>query len=233
MFALTHYYIAKKAGFSDPYTIFGATILPDLAGVEAFGWQDLHGRFYNFKKFYKDTKDKKLLNLIIGNELHLITDNLSHHINPSDYKGWAIKLSIPIAEKFNLTNQIAHNFIEIAVDIYVQEDNPDIKKPFLNILEKIDYEYITQYLGKYFNKDEKIYSLAVKNFLAIFDYRKIENSEDYADVTLDLLQKDSPNIDVKTINNLITEAKDIVKDKYVEFLDRCISQTKKSALKEL
>ncbi len=159
MFFNSHAYIASKASHNSLLII--GSILPDIAITKIIGWKDLHDeeKTEKFKKVIT-SRNRNYLELLKGIALHNIVDNLTHN-NYRNNRGYAYqnnqKLSNLVSSFYGLnakrSEEIAHNYIESAVDILLLKNNSHINGLLRFSIKKIDIEELSDLLSFCFKTD--------------------------------------------------------------------------------
>ena len=241
MFFHAHLYFSEKI-FNlkqDDLLVIGS-ILPDIAVTKIVGWEELHKNksVEHFEKFIKEN-NQNYISLIKGIKSHIALDNFTH----KSYKngtGYAFQKSPPLVNLVSKccdidkksSKTVAHNFIEMAVDILLLKDNPILIETLRKSIKSSDKGKLSQLLSSFFKKDnKKMLSSLSYYFETILKYNL--NSLDgwvflWRDINNLLFSKE---IDKDLTKKTIIKATHLVKNSYREFLKNSIMVTKNSLIK--
>jgi hypothetical protein len=230
----THvFFLNKKEINPSPLAIVGSFI-PDIALTGIIGWDDLHKKeiIEKFQKLINETRPE-LGDFGKGIMCHFIVDEISHR-KYKDGIGYAYKIITP--ELMKLTSQsfqikddkvargIAHNAIELAVNSFMLEKDPEIIDEVRNAIGAVDKEAIENILSLFFKLNKEKVSSALKNYFSLVTKYDTRNEKDY----IELCDETNMLIFNKTVNKdktrkLMLYSRDLVKDSYREFLNTSTS----------
>jgi hypothetical protein len=234
MYVHTHvFFLNKKEIKSSPLAIVGSFI-PDIALMGIIGWDDLHKKdiIEKFQVFINETQPE-LGDLGKGTMCHFMVDEITHKHYKDDI-GYAYKIITPALIK--LTSQsfqikddkaakgIAHNAIELAVNSFMLENNPEIIGEVKDAIGAVDNEIIANILSLFFKLNKEKVTSALKNYFSLVTKYDTRNAKDYVELCNDT----NMLIFNKTVNKdktrkLMLYSRDLVKDSYQEFLDTSTS----------
>jgi len=217
MFYITHTYAATEIAGEEPLVVIGSTI-PDLPlFCSTLNSDEMHTKGLEFRK-YLEKKDRSYVPLAIGMMLHGNTltglDFYTHSRSDNEKLGYAFKHGrhlvkeikklrerlIPPGIKSLLTDEeIAHNFIEMGVEILVAKDHPETIELFENTtykLTNIQLKTIAEYLSGFFrgSTDEQ----DIRDFYKLFRPEKF--------TTLEGIIKTYPTIFARMLSNMPDKA---------------------------
>jgi hypothetical protein len=227
MFHHAHAYVATKIYQADDQLLILGSFLPDLAVMGIIKWEGgLHGKesSADFAKFILEYP--AYVSLFKGVLAHNVLDDLSHleyHTKP----GYAFQNTQELAElvmKFYGLDEEgakakAHNFIEMAVDIKLLQDHPEIQSLIKKSIKEPDREELSKLLGTYFKIDAIQFETTLSEYWTLFTKYDFSKAENWALFWGDL----EPLLSLKNIGNekrkeLLEVALSIVKNTYQDFL---------------
>jgi len=244
MLPLSHVYVSTQAsGRKTPLLIFGS-ILPDIAttSAQSIGRDKIHNAPRDFFNFVQ-THYPDLIDLAWGVRLHSQVDGGADYYSDDSKAGYAkiegAKISHAVAElleipKGDVSLVLAHNFIELAVDLQLHQDHPEVLTSYRAALEAIEPRIpeITECLADYLNLDSSlilselrtlIYFLSPANFL----------SKDAAvqQVVLPLIKiKFHKSVAATEVLKIVDQAIVITKSTYGEFLSNSVIKVTRNIL---
>lgn len=236
MYTNTHVYFTKKKLNKLPseLTVVGS-FLPDIALMKIIGWEDLHNKetIGKFQDYIGKTKPE-FADLGKGIFYHFLLDEITHKRYKSSI-GYAYQCITPklvtfVSRSFSMKDEltsktIAHHIIEIAVDSFVVEENPNLLKSVTSAVENADVEQIAQLLSLFFSLDKQITKSALDSFFSLmikYDTRSMDDCINLCD-DVNLLLFNTPINQDPTKQALIL-ARELVNDSYQEFLNFSISR---------
>ncbi len=253
MFYITHTYAATKImkiTYKDHFLVTGLSI-PDLPLFgSTLDEKELHSRGLEFKE-YLEKRDKLYVPLATGMMLHGSTptglDFYTHSRFDNEKLGYAYKHGQPLLEKVKklrerltppgirspLTDEeIAHNFIEMGVEILVAKDHPETIELFENTIYKltnIQLKTIAEYLSGFFkgSTDEQ----DIRDFYKLFRPKKFTTLEGIVETYPKILARMLSNIPDKSIQGIIPDQVVVtVSNRMGDMIEKMVS---KDALKGL
>ena len=241
MFFHAHLYFTQKIFNSkiDDLLVIGS-ILPDIAVTKIVDWNELHKseRVERFEEFVKEN-NQKYLPLIKGIKSHIVLDNFTH----KSYKngtGYAFQKSPPL---INLASECcgidkksakkaAHNFIEIAVDILLLKDDPDLVDILKKSIKSCNKSELSKLLSSFFKKDKDAVFLALSDYFEVILRYNLSNIDGWVSLWADINNLlYSKKIDKCLTSKTIIKATHLVKNSYLEFLEDSITVAKDSLVK--
>lgn len=237
---LVHCFIAKKVLGSDyPLVLLGA-VLPDL------GWMDkklncpeLHEGGLKLKA-YLGTKNPKFLPFALGMLTHGVEYGLDRYSDvdwQGKGKGWAHLLASPLYREVTQAclidektgRQLAHNFIELAVEYWLDKENPDLKNELSRALQS---EEIARGTAKYISDCFEVSQKKLENSLQMFsklcapeNLSGIEGIVNFWNKACQMFL--SHGINKPKAKIALKHATEVVKDEWEEFLDFAIFEIRK------
>lgn len=232
MFHNTHIYITTQAQDSTDDLLVLGSVLPDLAITGVLAWDSGLHDYGKVEQFVKSILDKGRSSLLLtGLQSHLAVDALSHETY-SDGVGYAYLhtevLSKHVGELYGLdpqkAKQIAHNYIESAVDIHLLKDR-SIRTDYLKSVEEESVVYVSRALSTFFDVKYDLLLNSFHQYIDLFTKYDYSSKDDWAKFWNEL----EPLLGLKDIGHaqrmqLIQEAMGITKISYSDFLARALKE---------
>jgi len=230
MYVNTHiFFVNKKVINPSSLTIVGGFI-PDIALMGIIGWDDLHKKeiIEKFQKFISRTQPR-LKDFGEGIMYHYIVDEVTHKHYKNDI-GYAYKTITPkliklVSQSFQIENgevakTKAHTIIELAVDSFVLEKNPEILKQVKKATIAIDKEAVANILSSFFELRKDKTRSALKSYFLLstkYDTRDMEDCVKLCnDMNVLLFNK---TVDKDRTRQLMLYSRKLVENSYQEFLN--------------
>lgn len=237
MFAISHAYITSKVlGRTNNLLMLGS-FLPDIRVVTEINspLDRLHNEPVDFLKFIKE-KYPNLIDLGISVRLHCSQDKGADFYSDNHETGYAVIKAEEIkSEAGELIHDsgrnalvVAHNFIEAALDLKLQESDKEIGTIYQAGIDKVDYKTVAKCLAEYFGMSKN----EVENDLLLLkDYFSLEHlstSKSFAELFPKPIQKRyGVQIDgLDPVIELIERSKLIITDSYIDYYKNTISEIK-------
>lgn len=227
MFYITHIYAATKImeiTYKDRFLVTGLSIadLPFFGGT--LDDKELHSRGLEFKE-YLEKRNKLYAPMATGMMLHGSTptglDYYTHYMFNNEKPGYAFKHGRHLVKEIKklrerltppgirlplINEDIAHNFIEMGVEILVAKDHPKTIELFENTTSKltnIQLKTIAEYLSDFFkgSTDEQ----DIKDFYKLFRPKKFTTLEGIVETYPKILARMLSNIPDKTVQGIIPD----------------------------
>ena len=244
MLPLSHTYVSTKAtGKNTPLLILGS-ILPDISTTSSqqIGRDSIHYSPEEFNKFIQ-TKYPQLNDLGLGVRLHSQVNRGADFYSDDLKIGYAkiegAKISAEVADLINIPNGdislvLAHNFIEMAVDLHLYENQREIWDIYYEGIEKvkIDLNPVSECMGKYLKLEQ---GLILKELHNLIDFLSPSNliSKEIAvqKVALPLINiRFNKNVSVVKTLDIAEKALQITKPTYLAYLNNAVIAVKKNIL---
>lgn len=240
MFPLCHIYFTSKVfeNISD-FAIIGS-IYPDIVISEAISRDMSH---YNTEELFKYLihSGKKMEEFAVGALTHGVDmkglDYYSDENFPRGYKGYCFEKGKIIEENVIECCRIprewglwkAHNFIEMAFELYINQRHKDILKTFKKVLEDSNIiRYISQHLEGYYHVSASSLEQSFKNFYKIFEYDQLNELTMMRKYGMQLKKKHGiENIDIEKAGLVISTAVEIISHDADDFFNYTIPKVKK------
>jgi len=230
MFPITHIYCVKKLISDTNGQHFLGSVFPDIVITGIMKRTETHYGEIEIVEYFKKYPD------LIGFAKGLFSHNTLDYYcdeDPTPREGYAFKKSkelISDVQKATGLNDImslvrSHNFIELAMDIMLLEENPELLDD-LNLAKKeIENEKLMKSIGEYYKKNAQDIKNALKEY---FEIIPIPLDVDCGAEGLVNVFKIKDNVDVKKedIVTITQKAIGIIKDKFKYDLDDMISKAK-------
>ena len=229
MFYYAHAFVASKLYGSNSKWFLMGSILPDIAITKIIGWDNgLHGRG-NSEKFRKfvEKASPSLVELCKGIITHSILDDFTHkHYNGN--VGYAYQnnkeLSKIVAKYYELDSevaeQIAHNYIESAVDFLLLQKYPKVEIKVKNVIKTVDINLIADLLGAYFVIDKTKFRISLLEYFKLMSKYDLKLLGDWVlfweDLEFSLSLK---KIDRSKKRELLSLSINLVTDTYEDFIN--------------
>ena len=238
MFPLSHVYVSTKVmGRKSHLLVFGS-ILPDVSwsSRSAIGRDQIH---YAPKKFYEFVIENfpDLKDLGIGVRLHSQIDKGADYYSDDEMVGFAKiegkKIQEEVAKLLDIQDPVAslvvaHNFIEAGVDLNVRENFLDVWELYKRVMAEVDLKSISQCLAKYLDLKENIVLDELNEFCQFVSPQHLSTLESMVQGMVVPMGKVRWNkeVDAKAAEEILKKAKQIVENRFREFLDGAADQMK-------
>lgn len=232
MYPLTHIYYAKQIVENPTPLTFYGTIFPDIPSTKIISWETMKQKTVDFSNFIK-FKDKQYSDFASGLLLH--EENLGIDRFVHGNKGFAYingrKLVKHLKPHFPESNilDIAHSFIEFAIEIRIIKNNPELMLILKTSIEEFNKRCkIVNFFSEYFKTDFR----NTKNSITLYNkvlYEMDISSFQKAVIFYTWINKNlrGINVDEEIISSVLVKANNIVKDTDKEFLNKVINKGKK------
>jgi len=244
MLPLSHTYVSiKVTNKKSPLLIFGS-ILPDIATTSAqqIGRDKIHNSPKELYDFI-NINYPQLIDLGLGIKLHSQVDGGADFYSDDLQVGYAKlegeKISADVADllevpKGDVSLVLAHNFIEMAVDLHLYQNNRDIWNTYDLAIEKvkIDLPRIAECLGCYLNMEQSLILNELNNLVMFLNPQSIISKEIAVEkIALPLIKlRFKKDVSVKKALEIADRALIITKPSYKEFLDNAVIEVRKNIL---
>lgn len=239
MFPICHIYFADRVfGSISDFSVLGS-IYPDAVISKVLNRDVTH---YNTKKIYQYFKndDEYMKEFALGAESHGVDMKGIDYYSDEKYldsdrgycflKGKRIEKEVidccHVPENLGLWK--AHNFIEMAFELYLDNKNSYTKELFKNALsQKSKISYISRKLSSFYGIEASYFEKKFCNFSYFFDYEHVNAYTMAQKYSLQLYQKHGiKNMDVKLGASAILKGVDIIKEDAESFLDYVVRRFK-------
>lgn len=238
MFAISHSYIATKVlGRKSDLLIFGG-VLPDIRMVvdDDSPLGEFHGMAREFYDFVI-VKYPNLADLAMGVRLHCGEDRGADYYSDDWDEGYAVVNGREIQHEVgNLIEDwdtdslvLAHNLVEAALEIKIQQYDPEIGKIYAKALENCDMEMIAKCLADFLKMEPSEVSKNLEDLKNYFGLEHLSNVEHFAkDIFVPGINKRYKKEikEPEKIVELITKSEKLIKDSYVEYFEDAIIQVR-------
>ena len=244
MLPLAHTYVSTKAtGKTTPLLIFGS-ILPDIATVSSqhFDRDKIHNSPRELFEFIKSNYPD-LLDLALGVRLHSQIDKGADFYTDDWDIGYAYlngkNISNDVADMLGLPNGkisavLAHNFIELAIDLHLYQNQIEIWNTYKRGLEEItkNFSEISQCLGSYLELDANIIIQELNGLIIFYSPDKFISKESaITKGTLPLIKlRLNKDVSKEKALAILNKALEITKSTYQQFLDNTVTEVRKNIL---
>ncbi|MDO8514936.1 MAG: hypothetical protein Q7S14_00410 [bacterium] len=244
MLPLSHTYIAINVTKRKNNLLILGSILPDIATTssEQIGRDKIHNapkEFWNFvNKNYL-----KLSDLALGVRLHSQIDGGADFYSDDQEVGYAKiegnKISADVARLLGIENgsvslMLAHNFIEMAVDLHLYENQKEIWEIYKDALEgvKTEFEIIAKCMGNYLELDQSLVFEELNNLVTFLSpYNLMSKDIIVNKVALPLIKlRFQKEVSAEDTIKIADKALAITRPTYKEFLDNAVINVKKNIL---
>jgi hypothetical protein len=237
MFPLSHIYIATKVTKKKtPLFVFGS-VLPDISWTSEseIGRDQIHNAPQKVYEYIaKNCPD--LLDLALGVRLHSNIDKGADYYSDDFETGFAIvegkKIEKEIAqmvdeEENKLTLVLAHNFIEVATDMNLNQEHPEILALYKESVKNISLERIALCLGEYLNLESKVVLAEINRFLDFMGPKTYFFEKNLFEKLILLIKvRKGKEVNIKIASKILRKAEKIMEDKYLKYLDNTIENMK-------
>jgi hypothetical protein len=238
MLSLAHIYIATKVTKKKtPLFVFGS-VLPDVSWTSEseIGRDQIH---YAPQKIYGYITENypDLLDLALGIRLHSGVDKGADYYSDDFETGFAFvegrKIEKEIAQMLGeqenkSTLVLAHNFIETAADMDLNQEHPEILALYKESVENIDLVRISSCLGGYLDLDNRIVLDEINRFLDFLGPKTYSSSENlFKKLILLIKVRKGKEVDSVIAFEILRKAEKIMEDKYLHYLNNAVKNIKR------
>jgi len=241
MLPLAHTYISTQAtGRQSPLLIFGS-ILPDIT-TSSLGRINIHNTPKEFTNFIS-ANYPQLTDLGLGVCLHSAVGGGADYYSDDPEMGYARTegkaLSTEVADlleisKGEISDVLAHNFIETAIDLHLYHDQKAIWDLYNDSLEKVkvDFPKIAACLKAYTGLEEPLIVKELEHLARVLDsYNYISVEAAMSKGALPLIKKRyQKEVLLDQAIKITEQALVITKSSYKEFLDNTVKEVRKNIL---
>lgn len=240
---LTHIYISQKVtGKNDDFVNLGS-VFPDIA-TTSLGKIDrikIHDSPNLFSDFIVN-KYPESKNFALGYQLHSPTNYGADFYSDDSQLGYAKiegrKISQSVAQLLDIEDGeisivLAHNFIELALDLHLTSQYPNLLIDYQNCLKEPIIQKILPSLSDYLKVDQKLLKNEFDNFINFLSPKFYQSLET---VTQNIILKLIEFVFKKRASlgkalEITNQAVNITQPTYQEFLDETIRKIKDRELK--
>jgi hypothetical protein len=242
MLPLSHTYVSTKVtGLKSPLLIFGS-ILPDIATTSSqqIGRDKIHNSPRELYKFIAE-KYPELTDLALGVRLHSQVDGGADFYSDDMQVGYAKlegeKISTEVAEllgipKGDASLLLAHNFIEMAVDLHLYKNSRYIWESYIDAIESVKTEFpvIAKCLGEYLEIDQDLVLTELNNLIVFLDPKSVVSKEMAVQkIALPLIKlRFQKDVSYQSALDVVNKALTITEPSYKGFLNRAVTEVKKN-----
>ncbi len=235
---LSHIYVSTKVtGRNTPLLIFGS-ILPDIATTsrQEIGGDKIH---YSPKEFYHFVQKRfpNLLDLAVGVRLHSNIDKGADYYSDEAGIGFAViegkKIAQDVKKLLRTEDErvglgLAHNFIEEGVDLNLKDSHPEIFNTYSDSLNKLERPSIVNCLSEYLNLPKESIQKELQFFIDFLSPEHLSSVEQVVEGALIPLVelRFGKKVDSVLAKQILLMAKEITKDKYLDFLGNTVAKIK-------
>jgi hypothetical protein len=232
MFPITHLYFYSLIF---PVNIQGSTgsVFPDTSVNSGLNWSQAHYTLDFINRVSNEEKEE-FCDFIQGLLTHSVDSQGLDYYGDEKYgtseKGYSYLRSESLIPDVVKTCRIpesmgewkAHNFIEMGIESLVAENHPEIKNWIEDVKnDKVEIKHLAWFLAKYFPIDHVIIEKSVKVF-----FEKIVTSGDPLDLAITYkcqlgMRHGIENVNPGEIAHIIQQARELIKDEYLDFLLEC------------
>ena len=244
MLPLSHTYVSTKvSGKNTPLLILGS-ILPDIATTSAqqIGRDKIHNSPKELSEFI-NINHPELSDLALGVCLHSQVGRGADFYSDDMEVGYAKiegeKISADVADlleipKGDISLVLAHNFIELAIDLHLYQNQIEIWNTYKRGLEEIAEKFtgISQCLGKYLELDADTIKKELNSLVVYYSPDKFISKESAISKGILPFIKLKFKKDVSGDKALIilNKALEITEPTYLQFLDYATEQVRKNII---
>ena len=239
MFPFTHIWFSEKVlGYSNNMAVLGS-IFPDACVSNKLSYEATHKTGWDiFDYFYKEKPE--LIDFIKSGITHTVSPEGLDFYGDESYNGadgYCFRKAAEIVEEVidacNIPEEYglwkAHNFIEMAVELNILNNNYGLKEQLQNALEDSGLISVVEFsLEKYYNMNSKSLKNCFRRF-ENFVYKGNVNSR-ILSINYDHHMKDKHgiNIDIDKSSKIIDKAKAIISEDFIDFIE--ITEEKVSSM---
>jgi len=244
MLPLSHTYVSTKAtNRRTPLLILGS-ILPDIATTseQQIGRDQIHNSPKEFANFIEQNYSN-LSDLGLGVRLHSQIDGGADFYSDDTNVGYAVlegaKISEDVASLLeipdgNVSLVLAHNFIEMAVDLYLYQNQREVWNIYNSGIKdvKTKMPQVAKCISSYMNLDKSVVSNEISNminFLHPNNFCSIKNAVEK--IALPLIKlKFKKEVSIDKALKITEKSLDITKSTYLSYLDNAVIGVKTNIL---
>jgi len=236
MLPLAHTYISTKVtGWESPLLILGS-ILPDISTtssglIKRSMIHDAPKEFDGFiDKYYPQLKD-----LGLGVRLHSQVDRGADFFSDDLKVGYAKiegeKISADTASLLQIPENatsltLAHNFIEMAIDLHIYKDNPEIWFSYKNALEdiEVDLPVVAECMGAYLKLEQKLLQKELDKLFDFLGPDTFVSEEAITKIAILLIKlRFGQKVSFGKTLKIVGKAMAITQTTYKQFLDKAVA----------
>ena len=225
--------------------IFGS-ILPDIAATSSqrISRDKIHNSPKELYKFITE-KYPQLTDLALGVRLHSQVDGGADFYSDNMQVGYARlegeKISSEVADLLEIPKGgddlvLAHNFIEMAVDLHLYEDSRYIWETYLDAIEKVraDFSVIAICLGEYLELNKDLVLTELNNLILFLDPQNFTSKAIAVEkITLPLIKlRFKKDVSFQNTIEIVDKALNITESSYQNFLDDAVAKVKGNILQK-
>lgn len=237
MFPLSHIYVATKVtGRKNDLLVLGS-IIPDLAWFSIPLRDAVHNTPQEFWQFVQNRFPLDL-DLALGVKLHSQVNHGADFYSDDLKTGYAKVKGRKILKEVKRVLQIegsdhalvlAHNFIEAALDLNIQETDPRINMIYAQALNDQSLSRVAEIVGKFLSQPAELVLAEIKKLVYIDSPRNLSSPELLIDnAFLPWLEaEEKKKFNRGEILNLLTRSQDLIRPTFLEFFEEVITKLKK------
>jgi len=247
MLPLSHTYVSTKVtGQNSPLLILGS-ILPDIATTSSqqIGRDKIHNSPKEVYEFISKNYPQ-LLDLGLGVRLHSQVDGGADFYSDDTHLGYAKlegeKISSDVADllgipKGDASLVLAHNFIEMAVDLHLYQNDRSVWNVYKDAIDKVsaDFPIVARCLGEYLGLDQNIIFAELNNLINFLNPQCIISKEIAAEkIALPLIKlRFRKEVSFPKTIEILNKAVDITRPSYQQFLGNAIIEVKNNIFSKI
>ena len=244
MLSLSHTYVSTKVvGKNTPLLILGS-ILPDISttSLQQIKRDKIHNAPEEFNNFIKENYPQ-LNDLGLGVRLHSQVNKGADFYSDNLEDGYAkiegAKISSEIADLINVTDgndslELAHNFIEMAVDLHLYENHREVWNMYKEAIENVknDLSTVANCMSDYLKLEKSLVLKELNNLITFLSPYNLTSKEIAVEKLSIPLIKLRYNKEVSIEKTLIIAEKalTITKPTYKAYLDDAVTKVRKNIL---
>lgn len=240
MFPLCHIYFAGRV-IDNPsdYTLLGS-FYPDAVISNELKRDITHYNTRSLLEFSRG-RDARIREFSYGAVTHGVDleglDYYSDESYPNSYKGYCfekakiIKKDVidccNIPEEWGLWK--AHNFIEMAFELYLNKRDSSIRYKFKNILEDKELiEYVSLFLSAFYDIDRNMFIRSFEVFSNFFEFERLDENSLAKRYSLQLARNHGiKNFNSGMASRIILNALDVISDDVDNFFEYTVFRVKR------
>lgn len=244
MLPLAHIYVSTKAAKRSSLLLVFGSVLPDISwsSKSEIGRDQIH---YSPQELYNFTKAgyPNFLDVALGVKLHSNVDKGADYYCDNSKVGFAYiegrKIEDRVArlfdqEKNETTLVFAHSFIEVAVDWLLRENKSQILQLYENAISYINLEKIAAFLAEYLSLEKTIVLQEINKFLYFVGPKAYMSKREMEKRIVSLAeQRRGIVLDHKDTISLVDDCIQMMKDKYMGYLNNIVKHLRNNFDKEL
>lgn len=171
MFHLTHMYSIGKAGSSNPYALFGSTLLDlPLVNSRYLKWEDFKHKIDWFDKIKNSDLKKGLLSHVAVD--YISEGELNQKMTDGTGRSFEWFKRFPKLRSRSVLEISSHNAPEWFLELYVAKESNAFAL-FKYAVQNVDINNVSEDLAQAFGTDTKIMTDAIKRFLFLMKFVNI------------------------------------------------------------